>query len=176
MHNFKQKVPGHFENDQYVFFWAGPFSNWHPCKYRFNDLEFNCSEQQFIAHKAILFDDKAAFNAVMNSDDPAVQKRAGRLIENFDQTVWDQNKVELMQLAVYLKFSQNEDLKKILLDTGDKILVEASPYDKIWGIGMGADHKDILDESKWNGENLLGKVLMEVRDLIREDIVQDLES
>lgn len=176
MHNFTQKVPGHFETDKYVFFWGGPFSNWHPCEYEYLGQKFNCSEQQFIATKATLFKDDEALKTIMGTDDPSVQKRAGRLVKNYDDQKWTQTRYLAMQLAVLGKFSQNIELQKILLRTKNKIICEASPYDKLWGIGIGVDHPDILDESKWQGENLLGKVLMDIREKLLDDLIECLQA
>lgn len=180
MHNFTQNVKGHFENDDYVFFWGGPFSNWYKSKYKLTVdeyiIEFNCSEQQYMAAKALCFGDVESYNKIMESNDPRVQKAIGQKVKNYEDSVWDAVRYESMLLAVHLKFSQNKHLQKILLDTGSKILCEASPFDIVWGIGMGTDHPDILDQSKWKGQNLLGKALMEVRDLLRDEMIVDLES
>jgi ribA/ribD-fused uncharacterized protein len=180
MHNFTQKVKGHFENDDYVFFWGGPFSNWYESKYELtvdeDTIEFNCSEQQYMAAKALCFNDAESYNKIMESDDPRVQKAIGQKVKNYDDSVWAAARYDAMLLSVYLKFSQNKDLQKILLDTGNKILCEASPFDIVWGIGMGADHPDILDQSKWKGQNLLGEALMEIRELIKGDVIAELES
>jgi len=175
MHNFTQKVPGHFETDKYVFFWGGPFSNWYPCEYEYLGQKFNCSEQQFIATKATFFKDDEALKIIMETDDPSVQKRAGRLVKNYDDGEWSRIRYLAMELSVLGKFSQNLDLQRILLQTKDKVIVEASPYDRIFGIGLGVDHPDILDESKWQGENLLGKALMSVREKLLNDLISTLQ-
>jgi len=178
--NFTQKVPGHFENDDYVFFWGGPFSNWAACEYEMtagdSTIKFNCSEQQFIAAKALFFGDFDAYNKIMASDDPRIQKAIGRTVKNYDDVEWSKVRYSAMFFAVYLKFKQNKNLQKILLDTGNKTIVEASATDSIFGIGMAVTHPDILDETKWQGQNLLGKALMSVREIIRGEIVLELES
>ena len=83
------------------------------------------------------------------------------------QPTWDKMKYKIVLDGNLLKFSQNEELKQFLLSTGDKILVEASPYDKVWGIGMLAENFECINPGAWNGENLLGFALMEVRDILR---------
>lgn len=165
-----------YETDKYVFFYGGPFSNWYACKYESDGESYNCSEQQFIAAKAKLFNDLSALKVIMGTDDPSVQKRAGRLVENYNNDEWEKVRYQAMLEAVQAKFFQNKKLGKILLNTKNKTIVEASPIDTIWGVGIDASNPDILDETKWKGQNLLGKALMEVRDLLREQMMVDLES
>lgn len=165
-----------YETDKYVFFYGGPFSNWYSCKYEYLGQQFNCSEQQFIATKAHFFKDEEALKIIMGTDDPSVQKQAGKLVKNYDDVAWSKVRYLAMELSVLGKFSQNVNLKKILLQTKNKILVEASPTDRIWGIGMGAGHPDILDESRWQGQNLLGKALMAVREKLLDDLINNLQS
>ena len=180
MHNLTENVKGHFENDDYVFFWGGPFSNWYKCKYKMSigidEIEFNCSEQQYMAAKALLFGDVQAYDKIMESNNSRTQKAIGQSVKNYDETQWIAARYGAMIHAVYLKFRQNKDLQKILLDTGNKKICEASPVDIVWGIGMHVDDPDILDESKWKGQNLLGKCLMHVRGILREELINDLES
>ena len=93
------------------------------------------------------------------------QKRGiGRKIKGFNQDVWDKHKYDIVYKGNYAKFSQNEALRSFLEHTEDKVLVEASPFDEIWGIKMSMDNLDINNPEKWNGQNLLGFVLMDVRD------------
>lgn len=98
---------------------------------------------------------------------PKEIKKLGREVSNFDQAVWNKNKLEIVIKANYNKFTQNSELLKQLLATGDRVLVEASPWDRIWGVGLGADDPDVYDRDKWKGQNLLGQALMTVRDLVR---------
>ena len=105
----------------------------------------------------------------MNAYSPAEYKKLGRKVKGFDATVWDEKKLDIVVEGNKAKFGQNPDLKEFLLDTGDAILVEASPYDKIWGIGL--DRETALNSriEDWNGENLLGCALMEVRDWLKDN-------
>jgi ribA/ribD-fused uncharacterized protein len=84
--------------------------------------------------------------------------------------MWNQHRREIVMAGNYQKFTQNTALREFLLTTGDRVLVEASPLDKIWGIGLAADHVDAPQPEKWPGLNLLGFALMQVRDRIRQEI------
>lgn len=156
---------------EYIFFWKedkpnGYLSNWYPAKFNVG-IDFVNSKQFLMFQKALLFKDKDAVDKIMDTSDPAKIKKYGREVKNFDEKVWNGYKKRFMLHGLYNKFSQNPELKEKLLATGDKILVEASPYDKVWGIGLGPTDNDRFDESKWKGENLLGQCLMEVRDFLR---------
>ena len=152
------------QNDSMVWFWYGPISNFWPCKFTENGIEYNCSEQYFMAQKAKLFNDTYTENEIMKVHSPKFQKRLGRTVDNFNQSVWDSNCEEIMIRANRLKYSQNPELKQLLVNTGNKEIVEASPYDKIWGIGLNPYDPNVEDKTKWKGENKLGKCLMVVRD------------
>lgn len=104
----------------------------------------------------------------MRSNNPKEIKVLGRQVKNFDENIWKKNRYSIILNGNYAKFMQNEDLRLFLISTKDSILVEASPYDKIWGIGMSANNENIENPLLWRGLNLLGFALMEVRDeLIR---------
>ncbi len=164
-----------YETDKYVFFYGGPFSNWYACNYESGGERYNCSEQQFIAAKARLFNDSDALKVIMGTDDPSVQKRAGRLVQNYNNEEWEKVRYQVMLEAVKSKFFQNKKLGKILLSTKNKTIVEYGP-DKIWGCGLYPQDLDILSQDKWPGTNLLGKVLMEVRNKLQTDIISGLEN
>jgi ribA/ribD-fused uncharacterized protein len=146
------------------------FSNFFLCKFTdSNGTKFNCTEQYMMAGKALLFNDKKSYEKIMSSANPVEIKSLGRKVKNFNEDIWDSKKFSLVKDGVLLKFSQNEHFKQILLKTGDAVLAEASPYDKIWGIGLSRKTAEILNDStKWKGENLLGKILMQVRDELKE--------
>ena len=116
-----------------------------------------------MAQKAELFGDKEIHKQIIACDDPAEIKKLGRRVRKFDASVWDQAKYSIVLNGNWKKFSQNPQLRDFLLSTGDQILVEASPYDTIWGIGLSADQA-VAGPQSWRGENLLGFALMEVRD------------
>ena len=133
------------------------------------DITYYCCEQYMMAKKAKLFNDEKVYDMIMSEEYPSVQKELGKMVSNFNKVVWDKHKFDIVVNANYLKFTQDETLKELLLDTGDKTIVEASPYDTIWGIGLSCDDDRVLDESKWEGENLLGKAIMKVRKILNKN-------
>ena len=137
-------------------------SNFYPCKFEFNGKTFNFSEQCFMYQKAILFNDFEIAKQVLNETDVRKIKALGRKVKNFNNELWDKHKEDFMFNACYAKFSQNDKLKDFLLSTGNHEIVEASPVDNIWGIGFSSDNA-MENIDKW-GQNLLGKVLMKVRE------------
>lgn len=156
------------END-FVFFWQGVFSQWYPSTFIIEGVKYNRAEQFMMAMKATTFQDDFCLRKILESDNPSEQKKYGRMVRNYNDEQWTKVRYNFVVQGNYAKFSQNQDLKKILLDTGNKILVEASPYDKIWGIGMDGKNPDRFNMSKWKGQNLLGKALMEVRERLRNE-------
>jgi ribA/ribD-fused uncharacterized protein len=170
-------VRGHFETEKYVFFWSGPFSNWFMGKPFTMEIDtfchgvveqtFNCSEQAMMYLKADLFRDQDAMAKIMKTNNARKQKELGRAVKGFVQQKWLDFCVEPFSSVLVQKFSQHADLKKIILDTKEKVIVEASPFDEVWGIKMGVNNSDILDETKWAGTNLLGICLMNARHTIR---------
>lgn len=120
-----------------------------------------------MAQKAELFGDEEIHKEIMQSSDPKQIKALGRKVRNFDETVWNKVKYSIVLNGNFMKFTQNAELREFLLSTGDDILVEASPYDAIWGIRMSANDENAENPMKWRGQNLLGFALMEVRDEIR---------
>lgn len=146
-----------------LLFWNGEFSNFYPTKFMVDDIQFNCSEQYYMYKKAMFFNDIDTAQQILNANEPRNQKKLGRSVLNFDQKKWDRVKFKHMQIGCYNKFTKNSELLKILVNTGSLILAEASPYDKIWGIGLGENDPDAWDSKTWKGENLLGEVLMSVR-------------
>lgn len=159
--------------DKYVFFFGGTkglpnsyLSNWYPCDFVVNEIQYNCVEQFMMACKANVFGDNDTLLQVMDTAMPSAQKRLGKQVRGFTDEVWDQWKEKVVYQGCMAKFEQNLDLKSKLLGTKGKTLVEASPYDRIWGIGMSETDPDRFNEGKW-GQNLLGKMLMRVREDIK---------
>lgn len=157
------------ETNKYYFFWKHQFGQW--SKREIVDEQgttYNCCEQYMMAQKAKLFKDKRSYFLIMTEERPRQQQELGRFILNFNQKIWDKNKEKIVFEGNLLKFYQHKDLKEKLIATFPKILVEASPFDLIWGVGLEAEDDLILDEKNWKGQNLLGKVLMKVRDEIMD--------
>lgn len=152
--------------DDFVFFWHGPFSQWYPSPMIINGASFNCAEQWMMYGKAKLFNAHNIAQQIMETDQPKEQKRLGRTIPNFDFDQWTQVCNSLVELGTYNKFIQNSDLFVELERNKDKFFVEASPYDKVWGIGLNVDNDDVLTIEKWRGENRLGSCINNARDLI----------
>jgi len=114
-------------------------------------------------YKANIFGDTQTQTLIENQTNPKEVKKLGRLVKGFDETKWCELRTGSMFIVCYNKFDQNKAMKKELLETGSRHLVEASPYDKVWGVGLEENDPLILDEKNWRGLNLLGKVLMDVR-------------
>ena len=152
-----------------VYFWKenekpyGVFCQWYMKQFTDDDKYcYCCTEQYMMAHKALLFEGVSSpmCEKIMNCTSADLIKKLGRQIKNFDQKVWDAKKYDIVLRANRYKF-RDPILKKILLDTKNEEIAEASPYDKVWGIGYNTTNADI-NRQHW-GENLLGKVLMQVR-------------
>jgi ribA/ribD-fused uncharacterized protein len=156
-----------FERDaaieSFVFFWSGPFSQWHPSPFVIDSITYNCAEQYMMAEKARLFGDTEREAMIMAAADPGDQKRYGRMVEGFDNEVWLPAAKAIVKRASYAKFEQNADLRVALFATGKRTLVEASPHDKLWGIGLRESDPRAMHRSRWQGKNWLGEVLTEVR-------------
>lgn len=146
---------------------AHPFSQWHKVSFSDGKYRFSSAEQYMMFQKAILFGDNQTAMQILKTSNPRKQKQLGREIQGFNQSTWDKEKKSIVYKGNYLKFTQNAELLEALLATQGTLLVEASPTDKIWGVGMGLDTPELYIPSKWKGENLLGFILTQ----LREDIL-----
>ena len=166
------------EKLKYTFFWKPQpsvdgsimescLSQWWKADFWSVAYTYCCMEQFMMANKAKLFHDEEIREQILQCSDPKQIMALGRKVRNFDGNIWNEVKYSIVLNGNYFKFSQNPELRDFLLSTGDSILVEASPYDGIWGIKMGQTDENVLNPLKWKGENLLGFALMEVRDEIR---------
>jgi len=128
---------------------------------------FLCVEQFMMWAKARLFKDFDIANVILQEENPKRMKTLGRDVSGFDNAVWSTWRYDIVYLACMLKFSQNQELNNKLVSTGNSIIVEASPYDKIWGVGLSDQDSRINNPDQWLGLNLLGKTLMEVRQILQ---------
>lgn len=162
----------------YLFFWghtakvgqamgAWCMSQWWVAPFEVDGVVYKTAEHWMMAEKARLFKDEDALKVILATETPIDAKAGGRLVKGFDPAAWDERKFEIVVEGNQHKFGQHEVLKEYLLGTGDRVLVEASPRDTIWGIGMGGSNPLATDPEQWRGENLLGFVLMEVRDKLK---------
>ena len=183
----RESIQNRFNNGEklkFVFFWGHGktsdgsltktcFSQWWDCKFTVDGIEYHTAEQFMMAQKAVLFGDEAIRKEIMAAGHPKQFKDLGRKISHFDQKVWDEKCCEIVIKGNVAKFSQNDDLKEFLLNTNSRVLVEASPMDKIWGIGMAEDEPKVDNPNLWKGKNFLGCCLMEARDIISEGRVNE---
>jgi ribA/ribD-fused uncharacterized protein len=156
--------PNVFETDQYVFFWRGWPSQWFPSRFRDKaGNEYSHMEQYMMAEKARKFGDTETLKKIMAATNPRLQKDLGRDVSPYVDSVWAAEREAAVYRGNVLKFGVLHDFKKKLLATGDKWMVEASPKDSIWGIGLDKDDAVKTPEAEWPGKNLLGIALMRVR-------------
>lgn len=157
--------------DKYVFFWKGKLSNFYKIDIFYNGKWFHSSEQLFMWFKAIFFNDEYHAKLILESNSPQEAKNYGRKVLNFDSEKWDEVKCDFMYKSLQAKFYGDSDLRSYLMRKAHKgkIFVEASSYDKIWGIGMSENDKDLFQTELW-GENLLGKLLNKLYDEINAKI------
>ena len=167
--------PRSFTSEDFIFFWSGRkgrkvtkncFSQWYPANFIVSVKDYCYAEQYMMACKAELFHDYETLSKILAASDPRTIKKLGREVRNFDPQIWNENKFNIVVQGNVAKFSQNPELLDFILSTGNKILVEASPYDNIWGIGLKDTSPDVLDPRKWKGQNLLGFALMKVREIL----------
>jgi ribA/ribD-fused uncharacterized protein len=165
--------------NKFLFFWGHQpskdgtitktcFSQWWESSFLAEGIEYKSAEHWMMAKKAALFNDEEIFEKIIHCKSPAEAKKLGRAVQNYNDAIWLEKRFEIVKNGNLHKFSQSKDLKTFLLNTNERIIVEASPVDPIWGIGMASDHKDINNAEKWKGLNLLGFALMEVRDELRK--------
>ena len=166
---------------KFLFFWGHTpaadghineacLSQWWKCRFEVDGVSYSCAEQFMMAEKARLFGDEEMLQKIMEAVHPKEMKAYGRAVRGFKEDVWEQSCFEIVKRANRAKFSQNPQLWEFLKGTKKRILVEASPRDRIWGIGMGKSNPDAQCPVKWRGTNLLGFALTQVRDeLLKEE-------
>ena len=150
------------------FFWSGPFSQWFACEFSLDGHDYKTAEQAMMHGKALLFGDDDTAQKIMSASDPGKQKALGREVRGFDQDRWDREKADLVTRINLAKFDQNKGLRRKLFQTGKLPLVEASLLDLIWGIGLDAEAASQTSPDAWPGQNLLGRILTEVRETLSQ--------
>lgn len=162
--------------DDFVFFWGHEdrgkgltkvcLSQWYQCPFVVEGQYYNCAEQYMMAEKARIFGDEEIRQQILAEYSQMAMKKLGRKVRDYDDEIWKEKRFDVVVKGNIAKFSQNEKLLDFLLSTDDKILVEASPKDTVWGIGLDESSPEAIQPRKWIGENLLGFALMEVRDIL----------
>ncbi|HET8688214.1 MAG TPA: NADAR family protein [Methanosarcina sp.] len=145
-------------------------SQWYPSQFRFSGTSYDNAEQFMMHMKALLFNDQLVADMIMKATTPKEMKTLGRQVRNFNEKEWDSLKDIIVKRATIEKFRQNPKLLGFLISTSGKYLVEASPYDTIWGIGLDEEDAREIPIPEWKGQNLLGKILTEVRDEFLDNI------
>lgn len=171
-----------WQKTDFLFFWGHAnrteklakscLSQWYPASFIVDGAYYNCAEQYMMAEKARLFGDEDVRSQILSEYHPMAIKKLGRKVRNYDDAVWKARRFDVVVEGNMAKFSQNSKLGDFLLETGEKILVEASPNDDVWGIGLDENSAEACCPRKWKGTNLLGFALMEVRDRLRSDEIQ----
>ncbi|MEW2083016.1 NADAR family protein [Streptomyces sp. NPDC005283] len=146
---------------------ASCLSQWWPSLFVVDGVRYATAEHWMMASKARLFGDADAEQRALEARTPAEAKRAGRLVRGFDDAIWERERFAIVRSGSVHKFGQDAELRDFLLATGDRVLVEASPVDRIWGIGLATDDERAQDPARWRGLNLLGFALMEAREELR---------
>ncbi len=164
LQNFLEKY------DQYVFFYSGYLSNWADTPFIDTEtgIPYNCSEQYMMHQKALLFNDFDTAKKIMLTKSPGEQKGLGRLVKNFTVGTWNEYARDIVYTGCYYKFTQHKPAYDYLMETKGYYLVEASPTDTVWGIGLGGYDKLIEDPKNWQGTNWLGQVLTQLREDLEE--------
>lgn len=166
---FQAKAPLNF-----LFFWghqpskdgkisSSCLSQWWPSPFEIEGVVYPTAEHWMMSQKARLFGDEETAYRILSAASPKDVKQLGREAKGFDAAIWDEEKLAIVQQGSFLKFSQNSELRDYLTSTGELVLVEASPVDRIWGIGLAADNADASNPTRWRGDNLLGFALMHAR-------------
>ncbi|XP_062581070.1 serine/threonine-protein kinase fray2-like [Saccostrea cucullata] len=166
--NLLNQNPSKDREEHFHFFFGkdSPFSNFHPARFDLDGVTYSCSEQYMMHQKAVIFQDPYHRNEIMKATDPVKMKKLGRKVENFDANHWAQVSEKVVKKGVMAKFKQNKNLLGALIATFPRILVEAAPRDRLWGIGLGAKNPKAHCRKTWRGRNKLGYLLTKMRNEI----------
>lgn len=143
------------------------FSQWWRCRFEAEGVRYVTAEQYMMAAKARLFHDEATLAQILAEEDPSKVKALGRQVKGFVDTQWAAARFDAVTAGSIAKFSSSPELKAYLLSTGESVLVEAAPRDRIWGIGLGRDNPFVSEPARWRGQNLLGFALVRARAALR---------
>jgi ribA/ribD-fused uncharacterized protein len=159
---------------EHTFFFRpeSPFSQWYPARFVVGGITFGCAEQFMMHGKALLFGDHEAAARILDAPSPRAHKAIGRTVRGFVEATWAAAREGIVYTGSRAKFTQNEDLRRALLATRKTLLVEASPFDRIWGVGLAADNPRIDDPRNWRGKNLLGYILTRLRDELAAEVAR----
>jgi len=157
--------------EKFTLFYGGPFSQWFISDFEVDDVTYNCAEQYMMAMKANMFTDFDTYYKIMEATNPKEQKALGRKVKNFNENAWNKKAKLIVYNGNYSKFTQNSMLRSTLLSTKGTTLVEASPYDAIWGIKLNAKDPRCLSRDTWKGTNWLGEILTKVRDELEKGMM-----
>lgn len=141
----------------------GYLSNWYLSDFQLDGVAFSSMEQYMMFRKACLFKDNKIADEIMATNNVGKIKALGRMVSGYDDLIWSGMRQAIVYNGLIEKFRQNEEIKKLLVETGDCILAECAVMDKVWGIGLSMTDENRFDMNKWSGQNLLGFALMEVR-------------
>ena len=144
----------------------GYLSNWYLSQFSVDEITFSSMEQYMMYKKAVCFQDYDTADRILEMEDVSQIKKLGRKVSNYDENSWNGVRQIVVYRGLLEKFGQNDELKKLLLETGDSVLAECAVKDRIWGIGLSMTDPDRLDRDCWKGQNLLGYALM----MVREDL------
>jgi ribA/ribD-fused uncharacterized protein len=147
---------------------AGCLSQWWPAPFILDGTTFATAEHYMMWRKATLFGDTQSAERILAAAHPHAAKTLGAQVAGFDQRVWNAHRYDVVVAGNLAKFDQHHELGTFLLGTGERVLVETSPVDRIWGIGLAADDPRAGDPARWRGLNLLGFALMDVREILRQ--------
>ena len=166
MNDYQTLFFGDRITDTHHYFWGGPFSNWFACEIEYKGHTFANTEQAFMWEKANFFNDKFVADQILETPSPHANKKLGRQVKDFDADKWA---AVCYQIMIDVNIPKWRILPDHLLMTEDRVIVEASAEDVIWGIGLAPHDDKVLNESNWRGQNLLGKALIDIRAIIKEE-------